>query len=213
MIWVYDIVRQEKRAGYLLRIRCIKQLYKINRGAFAQLIGISRHYAPSIASGRLSNSAGKEFITMKRKCSFGNSAELKKRIEGYFRDCRGVAECDEDGNAVYDKNGARIMKIAEKPLTVTGLANAIGFPTRRALLNFRGSERQNDIIDRALSVIEEYGESRLLDKGQFSGAKFFLVNNFAGWADSPDDGCERECVEKLDAVLGELCADMKRRGE
>ena len=69
-----------------------------------------------------------------------------------------------------------------------------------------------EIITRSLSKIEEYAEGKLFDKGQYSGAKFFLANNFKGWSDKPCDD-NSDTMEKLDAVLNELSSAMTKGGK
>lgn len=140
--------------------------------------------------------------------AFKNADELNARAEAYFRSCEGRQAVDDAGEPLFDKNGAAVMAVPERPLTVTGLALALGFPSRCALFEYNGKAVYNDIIVRSLSRIEEYAEAKLFDKGQYSGAKFFLANNFKGWNDKPDDGSS-DTLEKLDEVLCSLSKAMK----
>jgi hypothetical protein len=68
-----------------------------------------------------------------------------------------------------------------KPLTITGLALALGFNSRQALLNYQNKQEFNDTIVRAKAKVEQYAEERLFDKEGANGAKFSLANNFDGW--------------------------------
>ena len=106
--------------------------------------------------------------------------EIQEKIDAYFEDCKGRVLTDDDGNVMTDKHGAPII-IDVKPLTITGLALALGFNSRQALLNYQDREEFNDTITRAKAVVEEYAESRLFDKDGANGAKFSLANNFDGW--------------------------------
>ncbi len=144
----------------------------------------------------------------KLRLRFKNTDELIKLAENYFRSCEGVQAVDDECAPVFDKNGAPVMAVPEKPPTVTGLALALGFTSRLALLNYSGKPAYTEIITRSLSKIEEYAEAKLFDKGQYSGAKFFLANNFKGWSDKPCDD-NAETMEKLDAVMNELTLAMK----
>jgi hypothetical protein len=64
---------------------------------------------------------------------------------------------------------------------MTGLALALGFNSRQALLNYQNKQEFNDTIVRAKAKVEQYAEERLFDKEGANGAKFSLANNFDGW--------------------------------
>lgn len=147
----------------------------------------------------------------KSRPKFKNADELKTLADRYFKSCEAVQAVDEDGAPVYDKNGVPVMSVPERPFTVTGLALALGFTSRLALLEYGGKKSCMEIITRSLSKIEEYAEAKLFDKGQYSGAKFFLANNFKGWSDKPCDD-NSDTMEKLDAVLNELSSAMSKGG-
>lgn len=122
--------------------------------------------------------------------TFKTPEEMQEKIDGYFKECEGHPLVDDDGNAVMDKFGYPIIT-GQKPLTVTGLALALGFTTRQSLLNYQHrSKRFQEIIERAKLRIENYAEMRLYDRDGSNGAKFNLQNNFKHWnADKEkDDG-------------------------
>lgn len=108
--------------------------------------------------------------------------EMQEKIDQYFKDCEGKPYLDEKGEAVLDKYGEPII-IGKRPLTITGLALALGFNSRQALLNYQAKEEFNDTILRAKAKVEQYAEERLYDKDGANGAKFSLANNFKGWAE------------------------------
>ncbi len=68
------------------------------------------------------------------------------------------------------------------PPTVTGLALALGFTGRQALLNYQAKPRFVDTITRAKARCEAYAEERLFDRNGTNGAQFSLKCNF-GWND------------------------------
>ena len=110
-----------------------------------------------------------------------NLDEMQRRIEQYFTDCEGEPLLDPNtGDFQYDKYGNVIMKNV-KPLTITGLALAIGFTSRQSLLNYQEKPEFVDTITRAKARVEQYAEERLFDKDGANGAKFSLANNFVGW--------------------------------
>lgn len=125
--------------------------------------------------------------------------EMQEKIDEYFRACEGRPFTDEDGNVLTDKYGSPII-IGAKPPTVTGLALALGFTSRQALLNYQAKRQFVDTITRAKSRIEEYTEGRLFDRDGTRGAIFSLSHNFRGWKDS-DDG-NADVLKRLDEILG-----------
>ena len=106
--------------------------------------------------------------------------EMQEKIDAYFVDCAGRYIRNEDGSIATDKYGDPVKENV-RPLTITGLALALGFTSRQALLNYQGKEEFVDTIMRAKLIIENYAETRLYDKDGCNGAKFNLSNNFNGW--------------------------------
>lgn len=127
--------------------------------------------------------------------------EMQTVIDNYFKECEGRIFTDEDGNAVTDKYGNPII-IGAKPPTVTGLALALGFTSRQALLNYQAKKQFVDTVMRAKSRIEEYTEGRLFDRDGAKGAIFSLSHNFKGWKDKDDEN--DDVLKKLDEVLGSI---------
>ena len=107
--------------------------------------------------------------------------EMQAVIDKYFEDCSGEYVVI-DGEVITDKNGYP-LKTKERPLTITGLALALGFTTRQALLNYEGKPEFVDTIKRAKAKVEQYAEERLFDRDGVNGAKFNLSNNFKGWSE------------------------------
>ena len=108
---------------------------------------------------------------------------------------------------MFDKNGAPIYAVQEVPLTVSGLAIALGFGSREELLSYRGKSFAENAIRSALLRIENYAEERLFDKGQSSGAKYFLEGNFKAWSEDGDG--ENDTIRRLDEVLETLDRTMR----
>lgn len=108
--------------------------------------------------------------------------EMQAVIDKYFADCKGEYVTDGEGNLMTDRHGHPV-KAKERPLTITGLALALGFTTRQALLNYEGKPEFVDTIKRAKAKVEQYAEERLFDKEGCNGAKFNLSNNFKGWSE------------------------------
>lgn len=111
---------------------------------------------------------------------YKSKEEIQGKIDKYFSDCEGEVLKDEKGNPILNKYGGVII-MGSKPPTITGLALALGFASRQALLNYQDREEFNDTIMRAKSRVEQYAEERLFDRDGSSGAQFSLKNNFKGW--------------------------------
>lgn len=133
-----------------------------------------------------------------RPPKYKNREEIEEKIEKYFKDCEGHELTDEEGNTVYNKYGYPVI-VDRKPLTITGLALALGFASRQALLNYQGKQEFNDTITRAKTRVEQYAEERLFDKDGSNGAQFSLRNNFKGW--NGEQGANEDTLQKLDEVL------------
>ena len=110
--------------------------------------------------------------------------EIQEKIDAYFKECKGTPLMLE-GEPVTDKNGEPII-VGEKPLTITGLALALGFNSRQSLLNYQAKKEFVDTIMRAKTRVECYAEERLFDKDGANGAKFSLANNFEGWKEKKE---------------------------
>lgn len=133
---------------------------------------------------------------------FKNAEEMQKKIDEYFKDCDGQLLTNPDGTPILTKWGQEIY-IGKKPYTVTGLALAIGFNSRQALLNYQARDEEfNDTIMRAKAKVESYAEARLFDKDGSSGAQFSLKNNFKDWDGEQQNNAE--ALQKLDDVLTKL---------
>ena len=120
-----------------------------------------------------------------RKLKYKTPEEMQAAIDAYFKSCEGHPLLDDEGFPLTDRNGNPYI-VDQRPLTVTGLALALGFATRQSLLDYEGKGKYQYIIQQAKLRIENYAEMRLYDKEGANGAKFNLQNNFRRWdADKP----------------------------
>ena len=117
-----------------------------------------------------------------RPPKFKSKDEMQEKIDAYFEECKGRVLTDDEGKVITDKYGQPVI-IDRKPLTVTGLALALGFSSRQSLLDYEAKKDFLDTITRAKARVEEYTEMMLFDKNASNGAKFSLANNFEGWKD------------------------------
>lgn len=116
---------------------------------------------------------------------YNTAEEIQERIDAYFEECKGEILFDSDGNPMVDKYG-NVIRVGVRPLTITGLALALGFNSRQALLNYQAKDEFHDTILRAKAKVERYAEERLFDKDGANGAKFSLANNFDGWREKKE---------------------------
>lgn len=134
-----------------------------------------------------------------RPPKYTNSEEIQDKIDKYFQECKGEILKDEDGNVIFDKYGQPVVLNAVPP-TITGLALALGFATRKSLLEYQGKAEFVNTITRAKSLIEKYTEERLFDRDGVQGAKFSLINNFKDWSEKQDIGITGEVVKIIDDI-------------
>lgn len=93
------------------------------------------------------------------------------------------------------------------PLTVTGLALALGFTSRQTVLNYEGKPQFMDTIKTAKLMIEHYNEKKLYDKNTpTAGVIFNLANNYKRQNKQTIDTNVREMdplKEKLKKVMNQ----------
>ncbi len=144
-----------------------------------------------------------------RPPKYKNVEEIEKKIDEYFEECKGEVIKNDDGEPVLNKYGMPVI-INNRPPTVTGLALALGFTSRQALLNYQSKKEFVDTITRAKSRVEQYTEERLFDKDGAAGAKFSLSNNFKGWDEKQDikvTGSLESEKTKLDDLIRQMRGD------
>ena len=125
-----------------------------------------------------------------KKPRFTSPEEMQEKIDQYFKDCEGQLLLDHNEDPILTKWGDPIY-LNRKPPTVTGLALALGFKTRRALLIYQGKKEFEDVILLAKSRVEMFNEEQLFTRDGAKGAQFSLAHNFKGWQlekDSEDKG-------------------------
>lgn len=118
-----------------------------------------------------------------RPPKYSSVDEMQAAIDAYFTECEGKPLQDADGNPILYK-GHPVM-VGVKPPTVTGLALALGFTTRKSLMEYQGKKEFVNTIARAKARCEAYAEARLYDRGGANGAQFSLRCNF-GWSDASE---------------------------
>jgi DNA-packaging protein gp3 len=118
---------------------------------------------------------------------FKTVKELQNKIDAYFESCyEEIWKKDAEGvwQPVTDKDG-NILKSMVKPMTVTGLALALG-TTRETLLDYEDREEYSDTIKRAKLMCENFAEEQLFTSKNTAGVIFNLKNNYKRWVDKQE---------------------------
>ena len=113
-----------------------------------------------------------------RKPMYDSVDEMQEKIDAYFRDCDGKLLTDEAGKPVL-RNGVPV-RVGKHPPTMTGLALALGFATRKSIFDYKKKAAFEWTLTLARSRVEMYTEERLFDRDGARGAMFSLLRNF-GW--------------------------------
>lgn len=114
--------------------------------------------------------------------------EMKEKIDAYFEECKGTLLRDHNGDPILTRWGDPVF-LDKRPPTVTGLALALGFKTRSALIGYQAKKAFQDILLEAKSRVELYNEEQLYTRDGAKGAMFNLQRNFRGWKeDKTEDG-------------------------
>ena len=71
---------------------------------------------------------------MGRKPTFTSAEEMQEKIDAYFASCERELLRDAAGNPVLNKNGEPVY-VGGRPMTIQGLALALGFTSRQRLLD------------------------------------------------------------------------------
>ena len=124
-----------------------------------------------------------------RPKAYNNLDELQGVIDAYFESCAGPY-IDGKGQVVKDKDGEVMMNPEARPLTMAGLALALGI-SRMTLLRYEQQPEKYpegfcDAVAHARARVEAYAEGRLYDRDGSNGAKFALSNNHEGWAEKQE---------------------------
>lgn len=127
---------------------------------------------------------------MGRKPTFTSAEEMQEKIDAYFASCERELLRDADGNPVLNKNGEPVY-VGGRPMTIQGLALALGFTSRQSLLNYKAKREFVDTVTRARLRVEQYAAERLFDRDAQRGAQFTLAYGF-GYARDAEDGKNRE---------------------
>ena len=127
---------------------------------------------------------------MGRKPTFTSAEEMQEKIDAYFASCEPELLRDGDGTPMLNKNGQPVY-VGGRPMTIQGLALALGFTSRQSLLNYKAKREFVDTVTRARLRVEQYAAERLFDRDAQRGAQFTLAYGF-GYARDAEDGKSRE---------------------
>lgn len=125
--------------------------------------------------------------------------EMAQAIDAYFTECEGKILTDDNGKVIVDKFGRPVI-VGIKPPTASGLAYALGFKTRKSLLDYKGKKAFRDVIDRAKLRLQVYTEERLYDRDGQRGAEFSLKYNFDGKEADPKTSTEADGTQVVKII-------------
>ena len=114
---------------------------------------------------------------MGRKPTFASAEEMQEKIDAYFESCEAKLLRDRNGNPVLNKNGEPIY-VGGRPMTIQGLALALGFTSRQSLLNYKAKREFVDTVTRARLRVEQYTAEKVFDRDAQRGAQFTLAYGF-----------------------------------
>lgn len=120
-----------------------------------------------------------------RPLIYSDPAQMQKVIDQYFEECEERLRTDAEGNLVFDRFG-RPMTYRNKVPTISGLVRALGFRSRKSLLDYQARKKFQGIIQDAKLRVEIFAEEQLYTRGGCNGAKFTLWNNF-GWRQAAEE--------------------------
>jgi hypothetical protein len=115
---------------------------------------------------------------------------MQEKIDAYFASCEPELLRDGDGTPMLNKNGEPVY-VGGRPMTIQGLALALGFTSRQSLLNYKAKREFVDTVTRARLRVEQYAAERLFDRDAQRGAQFTLAYGF-GYARDTEDSKNRE---------------------
>ena len=127
---------------------------------------------------------------MGRKPTFTSAEEMQEKIDAYFASCEPELLRDGDGTPMLNKNGEPVY-VGGRPMTIQGLALALGFTSRQSLLNYKAKREFVDTVTRARLRVEQYAAERLFDRDPQRSAQFTLAYGF-GYARDTEDSKNRE---------------------
>ena len=134
-----------------------------------------------------------------KKPKYKTPEEIQEKIDAYFEECKGTLLEDHNGDPIIDRWGNPVY-LDRKPPTVTGLALALGFKTRRALMLYQAKKEFMDVILEAKSRIEMYNEEQLFSRDGSRGAQFSLQHNFQGWQEEKEDDKKGAAVNIINDI-------------
>lgn len=151
-----------------------------------------------------------------RPPKFKSAEEMQEKIDQYFAQCEGTVLMDDEGNPVLDRKGCPVI-VGAKPKTVTGLALALGFTSRQALLNYQAKPKFMNTVKRAKLKCEEYAHCRLYDRDGARGAIFDLSANYKWKETEPqsekkDNNLLEAIKESAEGISGAIVGTEKENG-
>lgn len=139
--------------------------------------------------------------------TYTDPEQLQRAIDDYIDGSQSYVVTDTEGNPVLDKWG-NVVTTGGYPLTLTGLANAIGV-SLETLRNYSQTSIFGDIVVRARAIVAQAWEEALYNRDAARGAQFALSNHWPDlWSDRREivtrDKADAMTIDQLQKRLAEL---------
>ena len=139
--------------------------------------------------------------------AYTDPEDVQRDIDDYIDGSQPYVVTDADGNPVVDKWG-NVVTTGGYPLTLTGLANALGI-SLETLRNYSRTSNFGDIIVRARAIVAQAWEEALYNRDAARGAQFALSNHWPDlWSDRREvvtrDKADAMTIDQLQKRLAEL---------
>jgi len=119
-----------------------------------------------------------------RPPKFKKPQELEEKIKEYFESCwvdKVIETEDKESGKITTTN----IRYQDRPYTVAGLAEFLGFSSRQSLLDYDAKPEFLDIIKKAKLKIEMNVEEMLI-QGKNQAGPIFWLKNHAGYRDKTE---------------------------
>ena len=139
--------------------------------------------------------------------AYTDPEEVQRDIDAYIDGAQPYVVTDADGSPVLDKWG-NVVTTGGYPLTLTGLANALGI-SLETLRNYSRTNNFGEIIVRARAIVAQAWEEALYSRDAARGAQFALSNHWPDlWSDRREivtrDKADAMTIDQLQKRLAEL---------
>ena len=129
---------------------------------------------------------------------YSDPVEMQRVVDQYFEECEERLRTDAEGNLLFDRFG-RPVTYRNKIPTISGLTRALGFRSRKSLLDYQAKKKFQGVIQDAKLRVEIFAEEQLYTRDGCNGARFTLWNNF-GWGQAAESESTPVAVQIINDI-------------